>query len=139
MSAGRKPVGILLVHVLSVLLFQNCLTITKGASQRIPVTSNLIGAKVFVDGKEIGATPTYVVLKKNGDHLIRVERQGYETVTLAMNREAPADWSSRVAAPNALVFFPVGFLLAGGISSLFSDMCVHGSAVPYVIGALGGV
>jgi hypothetical protein len=139
MNVSHRLVAIFLILILSVLFLQNCLTVTKGESQRIPVTSNLTDARVFVDGKEIGATPIHAVLKKNRDHVIRIERPGYDPVSIVMNRESSAASSGRLEAYNALAFFPIGFILAGGISSLFFDMGVHGSAGPYVIGAVGGV
>jgi hypothetical protein len=139
MSASRKPYFPFSVLIISALILQNCLTITKGVSQRIPVTSNLRDARVSVDGKEIGTTPIHVVLQKNRDHVIRIERQGYTPVNVVMNRKSSAAASGRIGVSNALLFFPVGFILAGGLSSLFFDMGVHGSAGPYVIGTLAGV
>ncbi|NIO49571.1 MAG: PEGA domain-containing protein [Candidatus Aminicenantes bacterium] len=43
--------------VTSVFLFQNCATIISGTSQKIPVTSNPSGAKIIVDGIEVGNAP----------------------------------------------------------------------------------
>ena len=139
MKVSHRLVAAFLIPIISVLFLQNCLTVTKGESQRIPVTSNLKDATVSVDGKEIGATPIQAVLKRNRDHVIRIERPGYDPVSIVMNRESSAASNGRFAAYNALTFFPIGFILVGGISSLFFDMGVHGSAEPYVIGAVGGV
>ncbi len=41
----------------TIFLLQSCATIVKGTSQKIPVTSAPIGAKVLVDGTEMGTTP----------------------------------------------------------------------------------
>ena len=139
MNASRRPVALFLMPIVSILSLQSCLTINKGESQRIPVTSNLVRATVFVDGKEIGATPIHVVLRKNRDHVVRIEKQGYDPVSIIMNRKSSPASSGLAVLSNALVFFPIGFILVGGISSLAFDMGVHGAAGPYVIGTLGGI
>lgn len=53
MISQRKTQIILVLLVSSVFLFQGCATIIRGASQKMPVTSNPLGAKIIVDGEEI--------------------------------------------------------------------------------------
>ncbi|MEN6310374.1 MAG: PEGA domain-containing protein, partial [Acidobacteriota bacterium] len=66
------------------LLFQfgACTYSTK--PQKIPVTSNPVGAKVFADGKEMGVTPFSLSLKKDVDHTIRIEKPGYNPVDIQL-------------------------------------------------------
>ncbi len=47
------------------MVFIHCATIIGGTSQRIPMTSSPSGAKIFVNGQEMGATPTTLKLKRN--------------------------------------------------------------------------
>lgn len=63
---------------LMALSFTSCATIVNGTTQRIPVSSDPIGAHVFVDGVRIGCTPVNVELKRKYDHLITISKAGYE-------------------------------------------------------------
>jgi hypothetical protein len=65
--------------VATVFLFQSCATIMRGTSQNIPITSNPIGAKVIVDGEEMGSTPLNLRLKRKASHVIQIEKQGYNS------------------------------------------------------------
>ena len=94
--------------VLSIFLFQNCATIIRGKSQKIPVTSNPIGAKIIVNGIEIGNTPIELKLKRKKSHLIRIEKQGYNPFEIRITRK-----SSLVLSILGNLFFGVasGFLV----------------------------
>lgn len=58
-------------------LLQSCATVVQGTSQKIPVTSTPIGARVIVDGKDAGTSPLTLKLKKKKPHVIRIEQEGY--------------------------------------------------------------
>ena len=88
MIIKRKTQITLALLVSSVFLFQNCATIIRGTSQKIPVTSNPSGAKVTVDGKEMGYAPLILKLKKKKkSHVIRIEKQGYNPLEIRMARK----------------------------------------------------
>jgi len=82
MIIQRKTQIILALFVISVFFFQNCATIISGTSQEIPVTSNPSGAKIIVDGKEIGYAPLNLKLKKKRNHIIRIEKEGYNPLEI---------------------------------------------------------
>ena len=65
-----------------VFFFQGCMTIIRGSSQGIPVTSAPMGAKIIVDGEEIGNTPLNLRLKRKRSYVIRIEKQGYNPVEI---------------------------------------------------------
>jgi len=88
MIIKRKTQIILAVFVSSVFLFQNCATIIRGTSQKIPVTSVPSGAKIIVDGEEMGYAPLELKLKKKKSHIIRVEKQGYNPLEIRIARKA---------------------------------------------------
>ena len=77
MISQRKTRIILASLVTSIFLFQNCATIYKGTSQKIPITSEPSGTMIMVDGNEIGHVPLVLKLRKNKSHIIRIEKQGY--------------------------------------------------------------
>ena len=82
MIIQRKSQIPLVLFIISVFLFQNCATIISGTSQKIPVTSNPSGAKIIVDEKEIGYAPLNFKLKKKRNHIIRIEKEGYNPLEI---------------------------------------------------------
>lgn len=73
--------------VASTLLFQSCMTILHRPSQKIPVTSNPMGAKIIVDGKEMGSTPLILKLERKRNHDIWIKKEGYSPFGIIIKRE----------------------------------------------------
>ena len=93
MTIQRKTKSILALIVSSVFFFQNCATIIRGTSQKIPVTSNPTGAKIIVDGEEMGYAPLNLKLKRKKSHVIRIEKQGYNPLEIRTTRKTSAGLS----------------------------------------------
>lgn len=94
MIIQRKTQIILALLVTSVFFFQNCATLSRGTSQKIPVTSSPSGAKIIVDGEEMGYAPLELKLKrKKKSHIIRVEKQGYNPLEIRITRKTSAGLS----------------------------------------------
>lgn len=74
-----------IVGVLPVVLAA-CATIMHGTTQEISVGSTPTGAKVLIDGKEVGKTPVVSELKRKDRHAVRIELDGYEPYELTMTR-----------------------------------------------------
>lgn len=84
----KRDFRIFLVLMISSIFFlQNCATIVRGTYQKIPVTSNPLGAKIVVDGKEVGTTPINLTLRRKKIHNIKIEKEGYEPFTVIINRK----------------------------------------------------
>ena len=83
----RKPQIILVLLVLCAFLFQSCSSVIFGTSKKIPVTSNPLGAKVIVDGKEMGHTPLNLRLKRKNSHIVRIEKNGYNPFEIRITRK----------------------------------------------------
>ena len=77
----------LALMIVSAFLFQNCATMVRGTHEKIPITSNPIGAKVIVDGKEVGTTPLNLKLRRKKIHNIQIEKEGYEPFTVIITRK----------------------------------------------------
>ena len=81
---------VIAILVMNVFLLQNCATISRGSSQKIPVTSNPIGARIIVNGEEVGNTPLNLKLKRKENHVIRIEKQGYHPLEIRTTRKTSA-------------------------------------------------
>jgi len=94
MIVKRKTQIILALLVSSVFLFQNCATLMRGTSQKIPVTSSPAGAKIIVDGEEMGYAPLELKLKrKKKGHIIRIVKPGYNPLEIRIARKTSAGLS----------------------------------------------
>ena len=121
MNPQRKTQIILALIVSSVFFFQSCATIIRGTSQEIPVTSNPQGAKIIVDGEEIGYAPLILKLKrKKKSQVIRTEKPGYNPLEIRITRKTSV-------GPN------IGNFLLGGSMAFFNVLLFGG------IGSYGGI
>lgn len=73
-----NPISGCAVVMVAVALTTGCATIVKGTTAKIPVASDPTAADVLVDGNFVGQTPTTVVLKKTTDHLLTIQKVGYQ-------------------------------------------------------------
>lgn len=91
-----------------------CATIIHGSRQNIPIDSTPDGARIIVDGVEMGTTPNVLNLKRGEEHTVTLQLDGYREATIRLEKE--------------LAFGPavVGNLFSWG---------VFGFAVDYVNGA----
>lgn len=65
------------------------------AKQKIPVSTNPIGATIYADGKKICTSPCSVKFDKQSDHLITIVKDGYEQVDLEVTRQFMPDEAIR--------------------------------------------
>jgi hypothetical protein len=79
-------IAILAVTTVASLFDSGCASIVKGTTQDIPVTSTPLGAEVRIDGDKVGQTPTSVEAKRKTDHLIVIEKEGYQPESIAVTR-----------------------------------------------------
>jgi len=72
----------------SILLAPDCATITRRSKQRIPVTSDPVGATVIVNGVQQGVTPLEIMLaRKEKGQVIRIESPGYNPFEIRLRRK----------------------------------------------------
>ena len=78
----------LLIITLSVaaMSLTGCVSIFKGTSQNITISSEPSGAQVLIDGMPMGVTPFSGPLKKNAYNSIMLKKDGYETQIRQLNK-----------------------------------------------------
>jgi hypothetical protein len=69
-----------------------CATIMHGTSQNLSLSSTPSAARVLVDGKLLGTTPTVTKLSRKNNHVIRMELEGYRPFEATVNR-AVSGWA----------------------------------------------
>jgi hypothetical protein len=72
--------------VSAAIVLAGCCSIIHGTRQEIGVSSSPTGAKVFVNGSQIGTTPAILDLKRNGSHQIRLELDGYQPYEMILTK-----------------------------------------------------
>lgn len=92
-----------------------CATLIHGSSQEIVVESTPTDARVEVDGRPVGETPTTTVLKRDREYTVSIYREGHEPhhTTLRPGRSL---W----ATVNLLNFFVPGLLVDASTGALYS-------------------
>lgn len=64
-----------------------CATIIGGGHQEIETTSTPSGARVLVDGDDMGTTPLTLNLKRDASHVVTFQLQGYDDIVVNMDKE----------------------------------------------------
>lgn len=71
----------------ALLLLTGCATVFKGTDQVLTITSDPDGATVRIDGKPVGVTPLSTKVKKNSADSIMVEKDGFRTETMPLDKK----------------------------------------------------
>ncbi|MGL1931186.1 MAG: PEGA domain-containing protein [Desulfotalea sp.] len=59
--------------------------------QAVPITTNPMGAEVFIDGTPAGITPTSVQIARNSDHIVTLTKDGYKQEDVSVKRVYDAE------------------------------------------------
>jgi len=74
-----------ILSLMLILAASGCATVVNGRTQQVTFSSDPLGGAVFVDGTNVGTTPTAANLTRNASHSVRIEKAGYipyETTTV---------------------------------------------------------
>jgi hypothetical protein len=88
MKNYKKIVSTLLLFI--ILLNTSCSTILQGSKQNITIKSLTPGAKINVDGDDLGNDLVAIKLKRNTNHTIMIRKEGYQTKTITLERRLQA-------------------------------------------------
>ncbi len=76
-----------ILAIASLFLMTSCATIFTGTKDSLRFDSNPKGAKVYVDGIEVGKTPCTTVVKRSlTDKFAEIRLDGYETRVITLDR-----------------------------------------------------
>ncbi|MGB9837141.1 MAG: PEGA domain-containing protein [Candidatus Saccharicenans sp.] len=124
------------------MIFQSgCLTRTS-RPQKIPVTSNPAQARISVDGQEIGYTPLMLNLSRDRNHIIKIEKEGYEPALIQVQSKTNANTERfigglPITVAGMCVGLVLGFLVSPthDIDHKYPSFVIGGA----VLGAVPGV
>jgi len=71
---------------LAQVLYPGCATLTSGTTQMVRVKSKPTGARVLVNGRDVGVTPVTAVVSRWGWHRVRIELAGYEPYEVRLEK-----------------------------------------------------
>jgi hypothetical protein len=106
-----------LSSIAAALLLTSCGTIMHGTTQNVGISSSPTSAKVIIDNQDKGSTPLIADLKREQDHIVRVELAGYEPYETTLTHDL-SGWAW-------------GNILAGGLIGLAVDAISGGL---YILG-----
>jgi len=84
-----------IITLLTITICMVLLTACGPPKQKIPVSTNPLGAVIYADGKKICTSPFSVSFDKQSDHLLTIVKEGYEQVDLEITRQFMPDEAIR--------------------------------------------
>lgn len=115
-----SPLRLFSYALIITLIFQAGCATQSTRLQKIPVTSNPVQARISVDGQEIGYTPLTLSLLRDRNHIIKIEKEGYEPALIQVQPGTKAGVST---AERIIVGLPItiaGMCLGAVIGYLVS-------------------
>lgn len=81
-----------LLAVATLALSTGCATILKGSRESLMIVSEPSGAKVQINGVDVGNTPLTTRVHGTEDQMIQVRKEGYETRSIIVASSVGAGW-----------------------------------------------
>ena len=114
-----KGLSHLVLCVLCILMSVGCGTAINGERQDVIVNSVPPGAEIWVDGAASGRTPAILTIRRNGDHTLRLVKDGFADTTVTISSSVNGEFFLNILYPGLLGC--AGDLMTGGGSSLSPD------------------
>ena len=116
---------ILLVIITTLSLMTGCATVLHGTKQVVPINSEPVGAKVYVDGDYVGITPTEVKLSRSKIHKVGLAMVGHEMGIIELTPQvSPASWYNVALLPGVFAGFLIDSI-TGGLYELSQGEITH--------------
>ena len=81
-----KRISIIIISIISLFTFFSCATILTGSKQGVGISSSPSNAKVSIDGRYVGTTPLSLKLKRNDNHVIKINLKGYQPYQIQVTK-----------------------------------------------------
>ncbi len=59
----------------------------QGTTQKIGISSNPSGARVTINGNQLGSTPLFTDLKRGDNHIVKIELDGYQPYEMTITKK----------------------------------------------------
>jgi hypothetical protein len=82
----------ILLAASTLFLSTGCATILKGSKETIEITSDPSGARVLINGMDVGSTPTAPRVDGTQDVFISIRKDGYMTQNQTVSSSMGAGW-----------------------------------------------
>ena len=90
MNSLSKKASVVLLSSLT--LLSSCSTILQGSKKDMTIQSLTPGSKIYVNGDEMGKDLVDTGLRRNKNHTIMIKKEGYETRTVTLQKNAQAGY-----------------------------------------------
>ena len=90
MNSLSKKASVVLLSSLT--LLSSCSTILQGSKKDMTIQSLTPGSKIYVNGDEMGKDLVDTRLRRNKNHTIMIKKEGYETRTVTLQKNAQAGY-----------------------------------------------
>lgn len=82
-----KRIGLMALLLAAAIYCTACGGPAQVLKQDIPVSTNPMGADIYVDGQKSGVTPTTVSLERNRDHIVTLAKANYNQADIPVKRK----------------------------------------------------
>ncbi|MBI5021245.1 MAG: PEGA domain-containing protein [Ignavibacteriales bacterium] len=89
---NKNSQWIIITVVVTVMLFSGCATIFKGSTEKVDISSEPGGAKIYVNGNLMGKTPLQIKLQSAKTYYFEFAKEGYEKRTVIVTNSVGAGW-----------------------------------------------
>lgn len=103
-----KALAKLISFIVLSFIITSCATVLNSTTQDVEISSNPANAKITIDGKKFGTTPQVINIERGGNHVVKLELEGYEGYETQVTKK--------------ISFWFWGNILNGFIPGMITDM-----------------
>ena len=88
----KKLIACFLLITFVLFTFSSCATMFSGSTAEVRIASDPTGARITIDGVDMGTTPQVVSLSKKSSHIVQISKDGYNTQTVSVQKNLGIGW-----------------------------------------------
>jgi serine protease Do len=113
------------IFISTLLLLSSCSTLINGSKQNISITSNVDSSLVKINEEAVGYTPLNTKIARKGRHVVKIEKDGYETATVQLQKKI-----SKIHYLNFVPSLLIGYLT---LNKAREDQFLNSSGMDWII------